>query len=137
MAQNNNSPKIYRPWGYYQDIFSCASYKIKLITVKPREALSLQFHQHRSENWHIEQGSARARKGGKEQTLKPGDWFFIPAGEIHRIENIGKIDLVFTEVQAGRLLDEEDIIRIEDKYNRVLNESLIHINSFKKAQISL
>ena len=44
---------------------------------------------------------------------------YIPKKTIHRIENIGKEDLIFIEIQLGENLKEEDIIRLEDDYGRI------------------
>ena len=43
---------------------------------------------------------------------------FIPVGVRHRLENPGKIPLQIVEVQSGAYLAEDDIVRIEDVYNR-------------------
>jgi mannose-6-phosphate isomerase-like protein (cupin superfamily) len=42
----------------------------------------------------------------------------IPQGTKHRVENKGQDDLVFIEVQHGSYFGEDDIVRIEDDYNR-------------------
>ncbi|MCL5797081.1 MAG: hypothetical protein M1579_06250 [Gammaproteobacteria bacterium] len=39
-------------------------------------------------------------------------------GEVHRLENKGKIDLVMIEVQVGEYTGEDDIVRLEDVYGR-------------------
>ena len=43
---------------------------------------------------------------------------FIPIGSIHRLANPGRIPLEVIEVQTGSYLGEDDIVRIEDVYNR-------------------
>src|SRR5262249_14363231 len=50
--------RIYRPWGYYQDVDNAARYKVKRIVVKPGSMLSLQKHFHRSEHWVVAKGTA-------------------------------------------------------------------------------
>ena len=42
----------------------------------------------------------------------------IPIGAVHRLETPGKIPLELIEVQTGSYLGEDDIIRIEDDYQR-------------------
>ena len=42
----------------------------------------------------------------------------IPLQAKHRIENPGEDVLVFIEVQLGTYFGEDDIVRIEDDYNR-------------------
>ena len=43
---------------------------------------------------------------------------YVPIGAVHRLENPGKIMLELIEVQTGSYLGEDDIIRIEDDYQR-------------------
>ena len=43
---------------------------------------------------------------------------YIPIGEIHRLENRGKIPLKIIEVQVGEYLGEDDIERLDDRYGR-------------------
>ncbi len=47
-----------------------------------------------------------------------GKTILIPQGTKHRVENRGIDDLVFIEVQHGSYFGEDDIVRIEDDYNR-------------------
>jgi mannose-6-phosphate isomerase-like protein (cupin superfamily) len=37
---------------------------------------------------------------------------------MHRMENPGKIPLALIEVQSGAYLGEDDIVRLDDVYNR-------------------
>jgi mannose-1-phosphate guanylyltransferase/mannose-6-phosphate isomerase len=43
---------------------------------------------------------------------------YLPIGCTHRLVNPGKINLELIEVQTGSYLGEDDIIRMEDVYNR-------------------
>ncbi len=43
---------------------------------------------------------------------------YIPLGEIHRLTNPSTIPLEIIEVQSGRYLSENDIVRFEDNYGR-------------------
>ena len=45
-------------------------------------------------------------------------WIDIPKNSVHRIENPGKKDLIFVEIQTGTYFGEDDIERIEDVYKR-------------------
>ena len=63
-------------------------------------------------------GTALVTKGSKKFVLKTNESTFIKKGEIHRIENNTKKDLVLIEVQTGNYLEEDDIYRFEDEYNR-------------------
>ena len=41
-----------------------------------------------------------------------------PVGQVHALENPGKIPLELIEVQSGSYLGEDDIVRLEDRYGR-------------------
>ncbi|RDU62655.1 mannose-1-phosphate guanylyltransferase/mannose-6-phosphate isomerase [Helicobacter sp. MIT 14-3879] len=109
---------VYRPWGSYSVLLDGDKYKIKQIIVKPKKRLSLQKHFHRNEHWIVVSGSAIVTIEDKEFILKSNESTYIPMGSVHRLENPGKIDLIIIEVQAGEYLGEDDIIRLEDDFNR-------------------
>lgn len=109
----------YRPWGSYTVLEEWARFKMKRIIVKPGKRLSLQKHFHRSEHWVVVSGSAVVTKGEEEHFLKANESMYIPMGELHRMENPGKIDLVFLEIQVGEYLGEDDIVRIDDDFKRI------------------
>jgi glycosyltransferase involved in cell wall biosynthesis/quercetin dioxygenase-like cupin family protein len=108
----------HRPWGHYEDLFVRDDHKIKEIVVKPGERLSLQKHRRRAEHWTLVSGEARVTVGDQEILLKPGQSVDVPRGAVHRIMNPGDIPLVLVEVQMGDYFGEDDIIRLEDDYDR-------------------
>jgi mannose-1-phosphate guanylyltransferase/mannose-6-phosphate isomerase len=108
----------YRPWGHYQSLDMGARHQVKRITVKPGGQLSLQKHHHRSEHWIVVHGVATIHIDGKDTILHENESTYIPIGATHRLSNPGKIELQLVEVQTGSYLGEDDIIRIEDIYNR-------------------
>ncbi|MBF0224115.1 MAG: mannose-1-phosphate guanylyltransferase/mannose-6-phosphate isomerase [Desulfobacterales bacterium] len=110
--------KVYRPWGSYESIVSSENFKVKRIIVKPGAKLSLQKHFHRSEHWIVVKGTAIVRNGDKEFLLREDESTYIRLGYEHRLENPGKIPLELIEVQTGRYLEEDDIVRFEDVYGR-------------------
>ena len=95
-----------------------AGYKVKRITVKPGESLSLQYHHQRAEHWVVVQGIGLVQVGDKEMRTEPGQYRYIPLKERHRLTNIGKDELVLIEVQCGNYLGEDDIVRLADTYGR-------------------
>ena len=107
-----------RPWGYWDLIREDHHFKVKKITVNPGKRLSLQSHEHRSEHWVIVIGNAKVRVGDDEHILSKNQSIYIPKNTKHRIENIGKGELIFLEIQLGKDLKEDDIIRLEDDYGR-------------------
>jgi mannose-1-phosphate guanylyltransferase / mannose-6-phosphate isomerase len=110
--------RIYRPWGYYQDIDIAARYRVKRIVVKSGNALSLQKHFHRSEHWVVVKGTAEVTVNENVRTVHENESIYIPVGSVHRLGNPGKIPLELIEVQVGSYLGEDDIVRLEDVYGR-------------------
>ena len=108
-----------RPWGRYFVLHDESTYKLKRIEVDPGERLSYQYHHKRSEAWTIVEGMGRITLDGDVKDYKKGETILIPQGVKHRIENKGDKKLVFIEIQTGSYFGEDDIIRIEDDYNRV------------------
>ena len=111
--------RMYRPWGYYQSIDRGARYQVKRIVVRPGGRLSLQKHYHRAEHWIVVNGAAEVTLKGAVQLVHENESIYLPIGCDHRLVNPGKIDLELIEVQTGSYLGEDDIVRIEDAYNRV------------------
>src|SRR5262245_53908020 len=110
--------RIYRPWGYYQDVDIAARYRVKRIVVKPGSTLSLQKHFHRSEHWVVVKGTAEVTIGNDVRNVHENESSYIPIGSIHRLANPGKIPLELIEVQVGSYLGEDDIVRLDDVYGR-------------------
>ena len=108
----------HRPWGTYTILEDNPKYKIKRIEVKPQGRLSLQKHFHRSEHWTVVSGTAVVTLGEREIPLRANESIYIPMGELHRLENRGKLLLVVIETQIGDYLGEDDIVRIQDDYKR-------------------
>jgi mannose-1-phosphate guanylyltransferase len=110
---------VHRPWGTYTVLQEDPRFKIKRIEVKPGQRLSLQMHHHRSEHWVVVSGMARIVNGEKEMFIGTNESTYIPAGQRHRLENPGLLNLVMVEVQSGQYLGEDDIVRFDDNYGRV------------------
>jgi len=108
----------HRPWGTYTILEDNPKYKIKRIEVKPQGRLSLQKHFHRSEHWTVVSGTAIVTLGEREVILRANESIYIPMGELHRLQNAGKLNLVIIETQIGDYLGEDDIVRIDDDYKR-------------------
>jgi mannose-1-phosphate guanylyltransferase/mannose-6-phosphate isomerase len=111
---------VYRPWGVYDSIDNGDRYQVKRITVKPGAKLSVQMHHHRAEHWIVVSGTAKVTNGDKEIMLTENQSTYIPVGVVHALENPGVIPLELIEVQSGSYLGEDDIVRFEDRYGRVL-----------------
>lgn len=110
--------KVYRPWGAYETTDLADRFQVKRITVKPGQVLSLQKHHHRAEHWVVVRGTAAIVNGDREILLTEDQSTYIPVGGVHRLGNPGKIPLEIIEVQTGSYLGEDDIVRLEDVYDR-------------------
>lgn len=110
---------VHRPWGSYTVLGEGPGYKMKRIVVTPGEQLSLQMHYHRSEHWIVTGGSAQVTIGDEEQMVHENESVFIPMSTKHRLKNPGRIPLEIIEVQNGKYLEEDDIVRFDDIYGRI------------------
>lgn len=104
-----------RPWGEFTRFTLNENSTVKLITVLAGEAFSLQYHQKREEFWHIIKGTGFVTVGDERKEFKTGDEFFIKIGQNHRLE--ATEDTEFLEIAFGEFAEDE-IVRVEDKYNR-------------------
>ena len=78
----------------------------------------MQKHFHRNEHWIVLSGTASVEVEDKKFLVRPNESTYIKAGQIHRLSNEGKLPLVLIEVQVGEYTGEDDIVRIEDDYER-------------------
>ncbi|MDE2462540.1 MAG: mannose-1-phosphate guanylyltransferase/mannose-6-phosphate isomerase [Alphaproteobacteria bacterium] len=111
--------KVHRPWGWYDSLWQEAGFQVKHLMVAPGAAISLQLHHQRSEHWVVLRGRARVTRNDEIVDLETGQSTFIPLGARHRLENPWGEELHVIEVQLGDYLGENDIVRFEDRYDRV------------------
>jgi len=109
----------HRPWGTYTVLEDTPGYKIKRIEVKPGKRLSLQKHYHRNEHWIVVSGTATVTVADETKLIRPNESTYIKMGEVHRLENKGKIPVVLIEAQVGEYTGEDDIVRLEDDFKRI------------------
>ncbi|MBQ0822442.1 mannose-1-phosphate guanylyltransferase/mannose-6-phosphate isomerase [Microvirga terrae] len=112
--------KVRRPWGSYESLRVGETFQVKHIVVDVAGRLSLQYHHHRSEHWTVVSGTARVTVGEKVFVMTANESVYIPKGDVHRLENIGDEELHLIEVQCGTYLGEDDIVRLEDQYDRIV-----------------
>jgi mannose-1-phosphate guanylyltransferase/mannose-6-phosphate isomerase len=122
-SEHRTHRTVHRPWGHYEDVDRGERFRVKRICVAPGEKLSLQWHHHRAEHWVVVSGTARVTRGEEVTLLTENQSIFIAVGEVHRLENPGKVPLQIIEVQTGTYLGEDDIVRIEDVYQRAPREA--------------
>lgn len=107
-----------RPWGSFEILYEEDGFKVKRITVQPGQRLSLQSHEQRQETWTLLAGRGEVELGNGSVVWLPHQSVFIPRQTRHRVKNTGPDALVFTEVQEGSYLGEDDITRYQDDYRR-------------------
>ena len=108
-----------RPWGSFEKFNENERCTVKLLYIKPGSRLSLQYHNKRKEFWKIVKGSAMVEVQNERSSLNEGDSIIIPSGAKHRIQAIDSVCIVL-EISYGSF-DENDIVRIEDDYDRAKN----------------
>lgn len=116
--ESQESLTVHRSWGAFTILEEGPRYKIKRIVVEPLAKLSLQKHYHRSEHWVVVKGCAKTTIGTEEKLIYENESVFVPKGCVHRLENPGKVRLELIEVQVGEYVGEDDIVRLEDIYQR-------------------
>ena len=110
--------RIYRPWGFYETLILGDRFQVKRIVVSPGCKLSLQKHHHRAEHWVVVNGTAIVTRDNETLLIRENESIYLPLGCVHRLDNPGKIPLTLIEVQSGAYLGEDDIVRLDDIYNR-------------------
>lgn len=106
-----------RPWGNFVRFTKGSQSTVKIITVKAGEAFSLQYHKNRDEFWYIISGEGIITIGKDSFPVSLKTEYTIPKNTLHRVE-AGKQDVVFLEIATGNF-DENDVVRVEDKYSRI------------------
>lgn len=107
-----------RPWGKFRSFPYRLAKSIKIITVKPGHAISLQFHRHRSEFWVVLDQGLEITVGTKIWQPDKGEEVFIPKQTPHRLRCLGPEPARVMEIWIGRS-SEEDIVRLQDDYGRI------------------
>jgi mannose-6-phosphate isomerase-like protein (cupin superfamily) len=113
-----------KPWGSYTVLFRAEQVVVKQLTIEPDASISLQFHNSRSERWYILKGKPSVElENGKGhlvmEVMAPGEIVDIPAYSRHRIRNFSSEPAEILEIQSGKVIDEEDIVRLADIYGRI------------------
>jgi mannose-1-phosphate guanylyltransferase/mannose-6-phosphate isomerase len=111
--------KVFRPWGWYDNLDQGENFKVKRIQVNPGASLSLQKHAKRAEHWVVVKGIAEIVCNNKKINLQENESTYIPLGHKHRLSNPGNDILEIIEVQSGDYLGEDDIERFDDNYGRI------------------
>lgn len=104
---------VEREWGKYVTLDEGDGYKVKKLIINPGFGTSEQWHDHRTEYWHVVASNASIQLNGQAQTIAShGRPVVVESGMRHQINNDGSQPLVLIEVQTGSYLAEDDITRI-------------------------
>lgn len=115
---NEIGQTYHRPWGDYKTLDQAEGYQVKVIHVTPGGRLSLQKHFKRAEHWVVIRGTATITIDKDTREYGVNEHVFIPTESLHRLENFTDEEVAIVEVQVGSYLGEDDIVRVEDIYNR-------------------
>jgi mannose-6-phosphate isomerase len=110
--------EVEKPWGKFEQYTHNTLSTVKIITVEPDGALSLQYHHWRDELWVVLDPGARIELGDTVIRPQVGERIFIPRATAHRLSAIGDRPVRILEVSFGKF-DENDIVRLDDVYGRV------------------
>lgn len=98
-----------KSWGSFRVLdVEEESMTIKVI-LNPGHKMNYHSHEHRNEIWNVIAGNGRAILDGREQTVKPGDVLYMPAGCKHTIIADGELKVI--ETQIGRDITVQDKIK--------------------------
>jgi len=107
----------HRPWGMFRRYPHEDAGSIKIITINPGAALSLQYHDQRDEYWVVLDSGLEITVGDRVFSPAANEEIFIPRGTPHRIRNGGQVPARIMEIWIGRS-GESDIVRLKDDYGR-------------------
>jgi mannose-1-phosphate guanylyltransferase len=83
----------------------------KKMTLRGGGQISYQVHEHRKEIWTITHGTGVLYIDGEKREIREGETVAIPVGARHGLHALTDLELI--EIQFGRPLIEEDIVRLE------------------------
>lgn len=106
-----------RPWGLFERFTLNEKSTVKILTIKPKQSPSLQYHNKRAEFWKILEGNCKVTIGKKQIKAKKGDEFFIQKKSPHSLQAHSKTVKIL-EISLGNF-KEKDIVRLKDKYGRL------------------
>lgn len=109
---------VNKPWGWYKILTQGEGFLVKELIVRPGQRLSNQYHEHRSESWTGIKGHGYCEMELGRIYMTPGITLSIDPLEKHRLVNHSPDMLHILEIWFGDDLREDDIIRVEDDYNR-------------------
>jgi mannose-6-phosphate isomerase-like protein (cupin superfamily) len=107
-----------RPWGWFRSYPLRSVGSVKLITVNPGAANSLQYHGRRDEYWIVIDRGLEVTVGARTWRPRPGEELFVPRRTPHRLRCLGRRPARVMELWLGKS-SEADIVRLADDYGRI------------------
>ncbi len=108
-----------RPWGGFTTLHKGQGFRVLRLWIEPGGKTSVQTHEHRSEYWIVVRGIARIKLGDTTRLVPEEDSVFVPAGEVHRLENPSTEEILeVVGVDVGNYVGEDDIQRYADAHER-------------------
>ncbi len=107
---------IKRPWGEMKRFVLNKKCSVKILTIKPKQMLSLQKHKKRDEMWYF-LTPGQVQLGKRKIKVKKESVIKIKRNTAHRII-AGENKVIVLEISFGRF-SEKDEVRLEDKYGRI------------------
>ena len=108
---------VEKPWGKFTTYALNEKCTVKILEINKGGILSLQKHKKRSEKWIPLDEGVTIQTGKKKFNAKKGKEYLIPKNSLHRAGAKKKSRIL--EISSGKF-DEKDIIRVEDKYGRIV-----------------
>ncbi|KKP39197.1 MAG: cupin [Candidatus Peregrinibacteria bacterium GW2011_GWF2_33_10] len=107
-----------KPWGSEIWFAHTNKYAGKILKIKKKHRLSLQYHKIKCETQYVLKGQVKLTVGDNQQSLQeliltPGDKIDLLPKTIHRLEALEDSEIF--EVSTPEL---DDVVRIEDDYKR-------------------
>ena len=87
-------------------------YAMKRLEILKDKCISLQYHVHKNEVWHIVEGTGIANLDGHHFNVAPGDTVEIAAGMIHQVKATSD-KLIIIEASTTEL---DDVVRLNREF---------------------
>ena len=104
-----------RPWGRFLQFTENEPTTVKILEIEPQQSISLQFHNKREELWYF-LDKAKIQVDNMTLFMREGEQIRIKKGIEHRVFALDE-KVRILEISSG-IFEEDDEVRIEDKYNR-------------------
>ena len=126
-AQAKEFVKLYFPKEDLKELTKGGRVSPKILIVAPGKRLSWQYHHRRSEVWRLVRGEAGVVRSMTDEMseevhrLKIGEKVILEQGERHRLvggREYGVIAEIWQHTDPDNLSDEDDIVRLQDDFNR-------------------